>query len=86
MFHNLFECSVVLLKFFAFLFELLFDIFITYKNSFKVHPFFLNLQPHLDTLRNQIESALPVANASTKSSCILAGGHGLQVSELVLKQ
>ena len=50
MLHNLLESCIVLLKLLAFFFELLFDILVSNKNSFKIHPFLLNLKPDFNAL------------------------------------
>ncbi len=54
MLHDLLESEVVLLEFFALLLQLLLDVLVSNENTLKVHPLLLNLQPHLDALRDQV--------------------------------
>lgn len=55
MIHYFLEGSIIFLKFFAFLFQLLLNILVSNENSFQILPFLLHLHPYLDTLRNQVE-------------------------------
>jgi hypothetical protein len=72
MFHDLLEGYIVLLEFFALLFQLLLDILISDEDALEIHPLLLHLQPYLNALGNQIQTALPVADFGVECSCVFA--------------
>lgn len=86
MLHDLLESQVIFLEFFALLLQLLLDVLVSNENSLKVHPLLLNLQPHLDTLRDQVQTPLPVTNPGIEGTSILARSNCLQISQLILKK
>ena len=86
MLHDLLESQVVLLEFFALLLQLLLDVLVSNENSLKVHPLLLNLQPHLDALRDQVKTSLPVTDLGIEGTSILARSNCLQIGQLVFKK
>lgn len=72
MLHDLLKGEIILLKLLALLFELLLDILIPNEDTFKIHPLLLHLKPHLNTLRDEVEPALPVSDLGVEGACVFA--------------